>query len=158
MELVLLDVADAETAQLVLGLQRRAYRVEADLIGSDHIPPLHETLADLQASGETFLGAFLDGRLVGFVSWKLLPATLDLHRLAVDPACFRRGVGRALVRGALAAEPDAARAIVQTGSANEPAKRLYRTEGFREVSEHQPVPGLTVTTFERAAAQPARGL
>ena len=45
---------------------------------------------DLRLCGETFLGAFVDGRLAGFVSWKRDGDLLDLHRLAVDPAAAAR--------------------------------------------------------------------
>lgn len=146
---MLLDLADRATADEVLSLQRRAYRVEAELIGSDGIPPLRETLEELQASGETFLGAFVEGRLTGAVSWKLENGTLDLHRLVVDPSQFRGGIGTALVRAAFGAEPAAERAIVQTGVDNEPARRLYLREGFTERDEIEVAPGLRVTRFEK---------
>ena len=67
MELQRLDLTDRAVAGAVLAVQRRAYRVEADLVGFDAIPPLHETLADLQASTETFLAANVDGQLAGLV-------------------------------------------------------------------------------------------
>jgi ribosomal protein S18 acetylase RimI-like enzyme len=82
------------------------------------------------------------------VSWKVDGDTLDLHRLAVEPRFFRRGVGRALVQAAEAAEA-APRVVVQTGAANEPAKTLYRSEGFVEVGEREPAPGIRVTLFEK---------
>jgi ribosomal protein S18 acetylase RimI-like enzyme len=144
-----LDLADAGVAAVVLELQRRSYAVEARLIGSDRIPPLHESLEQLQACGETFLGAYVDERLAAVVSWKFDGATIDIHRLAVDPDSFRRGVGAALVRAALGSEPEARRAIVQTGAANEPAKELYRGEGFTEVGRREVLPGLWITQFER---------
>jgi GNAT superfamily N-acetyltransferase len=148
-ELRRLDATDPAVAAEILELQRRAYRIEADLIGSDGIPPLTESLEELQGSGETFLGAFVDGDLAGAVSWRLDGDTLDLHRLVVDPGRFRGGIGTALVRAALAAEPAARRAIVQTGAANEPAKRLYLREGFEELDEVEVGPGLWVTRFRR---------
>ena len=102
MKLSRLDLDDLETASALLELQRRAYRVEADLIGFDGIPPLHETLAELQQCGETFLGAMLDeGKLAGAVSWRFSERTIDIHRLVVDPDAFRRGTGSLLVRAAL---------------------------------------------------------
>ncbi len=134
-ELVPLDIADAETAGAVLALQRRSYRVEADLIGTEGIPPLFETLAELHACGESFLGAFVDGRLAGAISWRFSAGTIDIHRLVVDPDYFRRGLGTALVRGLLESEPAAALAIVQTGAKNEPAAALYLREGFEKVDE-----------------------
>jgi len=148
-QLTRLDVTTREVAEAVLELQRRAYRVEAELVGSDAIPPLHESLDELQASGETFLAAIVDGRLAGVVSWKRHGDTLDLHRLAVDPERFRAGIGRALVRAAEAAEAKARRVIVQTGAANEPAKALYRSEGFAQTGERQVAPGLSVALFEK---------
>jgi ribosomal protein S18 acetylase RimI-like enzyme len=148
-ELVLLDLSDRELATTVLDLQRRAYRVEADLIGSDGIPPLHETLEELEASSETFLGAYVEGELAGAISWRVESGTLDIHRLVVDPGRFRAGIGTALVRAALEAEPGAERLIVQTGAANEPAKRLYRREGFEELGDLEVAPGLSVTRFAR---------
>nr|MBA3333650.1 GNAT family N-acetyltransferase [Actinomycetota bacterium] len=42
MNAVSLDLSDAEVATALLELQRRAYEVEAALIGSRDIPPLTE--------------------------------------------------------------------------------------------------------------------
>lgn len=149
MKLERLDLADPAIASRVLELQRDAYRVEAELIGSDEIPALRESPADLQSSGETFLGAFLDGVLAGAISWRLDGDTIDLHRLVVDPRHFRRGIGVALVRAALAGEPAARRAIVQTGAANTPAGSLYLREGFERAGADEPVPGLRVARFTK---------
>ena len=151
-ELERVDVSEPEVAGRLLDLQRRAYGVEAELIGSDEIPPLRETVAELQACGETFLVARLDGVLAGAISWRVDDGTIDLHRLVVDPEHFRKGVGLALVRAALAAEPTARRAIVQTGASNEPAIALYRREGFEPDGEFEPVPGLRVARFAKRLA------
>ena len=144
-----IDLAQAGLAAQVLELQRKAYLVEAERIGDDRIPPLHESLEELQECGETFLGAFVGETLAGFVSWRRDGDTLDLHRLAVNPAFARRGIGRALVRAVQASER-APRVIVQTGAANEPAKALYRSEGFVAVGDVEVLPGLWVTRFEKS--------
>jgi ribosomal protein S18 acetylase RimI-like enzyme len=123
--------------------------VEAELIGTDAIPPLTETEEELRRCGERFLGAFLDDRLAGIVSWKFDGETVDVHRLAVDPEFFRRGIGVALVRAVGAAEPEAQRVIVQTGAGNDPAKALYRGEGFVEIGEREVGGGVRVSLFER---------
>ena len=149
MELVRLDLSDTGIATQLLTLQRRAYEVEAGLVGSNDIPPLRETLKELQSCGETFLGALVEGRVVGAISWRLLGETLDLHRLVVDPPHFRRRIGVTLVRAALAAEPSASRAIVQTGADNEPSKTLYLREGFEQTDEVEIVPGLRVARFSK---------
>jgi ribosomal protein S18 acetylase RimI-like enzyme len=134
---------------MVLELQLPSYRVEAELIGADTIPPLTETSEELRTCGENFFGAFADDCLAGVVSWKFDGETIDIHRLAVDPKFFRSGIGVALVRAVLLVEPDATRAIVQTGAANEPAKALYRGEGFVEIGERKVGDGIRVSLFER---------
>lgn len=149
-ELVRLDLSDPEIGARLLELQHNAYRVEADLVGSDDIPPLHETFEELVGSEEVFLGALVDGLVVGAVSWKILDGTLDIHRLFVDPSFFRGGIGASLVRAALAAEPTATSAVVQTGAANEPARTLYLGEGFEQVDEIEAAPGLHVARFTKS--------
>ena len=147
-ELVPIDITDRETAQAVLQLQRLAYRVEAELIGSDGIPPLSETLEELRTCGEEFLGALVEGQLVGAISWRFGADTIDIHRLVVHPAHFRRGIATALVRGTLESEPTAKRAIVQTGAQNAPAAALYQREGFEQIEEFE-VGGLRVSRFAK---------
>ena len=149
MHVVSLDLSDPEIATELLALQRRGYEVEAALIGSRDIPPLEETLDELQGAREIFLGVLVQGRIVGAVSYRLLGDTIDLHRLVVDPTHFRGRIGTTLVRAALAAEPSAVRAIVQTGASNKPAKALYLREGFEQTDELEVVPGLHVARFSK---------
>ena len=83
------------------------------------------------------------------MSWKLDGETIDIHRLIVDPAHFRRGIGTTLIRAAVAANPGASRAIVQTGAANEPAAALYLREGFVLTGTEEPVAGLRVAQLAK---------
>lgn len=147
--MVRLDPSDDSTARVLLELQRRAYRVEAALLGRDDIPALHEDLDTLRRCGEEFLGWREVGRLAAAISWKAVGDTLDIHRLVVEPAHFRRGLGRTLVRAVLGL-PGFARVIVSTGAANLPARRLYESEGFRESALVEVRPGLEVVRFARA--------
>jgi ribosomal protein S18 acetylase RimI-like enzyme len=146
-----LDLSDPATAGEVLELQRAAYRIEAQLIGFDGMPPLHETLEELVACGETFLGCRLDGRLVGAVSYRRAGDLVDVHRLVVAPAAFRCGIGSALVRQLELAERGVSRIVVQTGSRNEPALALYAGLGFSAVGSREVAPGIEVTLLERVA-------
>lgn len=123
--------------------------MEAELVGSDAIPPLHETLAELQACGETFLGTLVEDELAGAISWRLEDGVVDIHRLIVDSRHSRQGIGRALVRAAIAAEPEAVCAIVQTGAENAPACALYLREGFEHVDDIEVAGGLRVSRFRK---------
>lgn len=149
LEIRALDVAEPEVAREVLAVQRAAYAIEAELIGFPDLPMLHETLDELRASKESFLGAYKGGRLVGVVSWDVLEdGTVDVFRLVVDPAVHRRGVASLLLESLAAWEPTS-RTIVSTGSANAPALALYARHGFVRVAEREVAPGVRLTDLER---------
>jgi ribosomal protein S18 acetylase RimI-like enzyme len=139
-EVAPLDLADDVTLHRLVAVQRAGYRVEADLIGALSLPPLHETPAQLRTSGETFLGAYLDGELAGAISYKRDGETVDIHRLVVHPGAFRRGLATKLLDALEAREADARHWTVGTGRDNAPARALYQRRGFR-ATEERIVPG-----------------
>lgn len=57
----------------------------------------------------------------------------ELTWLYVDPACYRQGIGRRLVRAAVAQSPQPLSLDVLVG--NEAALALYLSEGFRVVRQ-----------------------
>jgi ribosomal protein S18 acetylase RimI-like enzyme len=144
-----LDLADPSDTHALIRVQRAAYAVEAELIGSTAIPALHESADDLEASGETVLGREVGGRLVAAVGYRRTGDELDLCRLVVDPAAFRAGHARALLDAVDAAEAGVRRTTVSTGRVNEPALRLYAQRGFRRIGEREVVPGLWIAELER---------
>jgi ribosomal protein S18 acetylase RimI-like enzyme len=144
-----IDIALQPEALRVLELQRVSYQIEADLIGSSLIPPLRETLEELQSCGEIFQGWFEGDRLLGFISHKLEEHILDIHRVAVHPDGFRRGIARQLLKFVLNLERGATKAIVQTGSLNVPACKLYLSFGFEILERKEVVPGLELTLFSK---------
>lgn len=144
-----LDITDPRIAAEVLAVQRASYAVEAELIGSTAIPPLHETLEELRTRPESFLGIRDDEGLAAFVAWeRLADGTLDICRLAVAPWAFRRGHASALLDALDEREP-AEHAVVSTGTANTPALILYKRRGFVELDTIEVAPGLKITNLER---------
>jgi ribosomal protein S18 acetylase RimI-like enzyme len=143
-----LDLAKGTIAQRVLEIQHRAYRIEADLIGFDGIPPLDETLDDLRESEETFIGYFVDDMLAGVLSYEIVDETLDIGRLVVHPAYFRQGIGKALVEYVESIE-GIQKLIVSTGALNTPARQLYERLGYRLVEEVPLMEGLTIARYEK---------
>jgi ribosomal protein S18 acetylase RimI-like enzyme len=144
-----LDLRDVPTLEALVALQRASYRVEADILGARTLPALTEPPRRLRASGESFLGALEGGRLVGAVSWKRAGGVVDIHRLVVHPDCFRRGIAGALLDALAEREADAERAIVATGAANAPARRLYERHGFTPVGERLASGAIPIVTYER---------
>lgn len=133
------------TARAIQSIQRPAYRIEAELMGFDAIPHITETIEEIQHSTEVFLG-YQDPYLKGFISYKEEDGVIDIYRLVVDPLQFRQGIARKLV-GHLLDSHKTQDVIVSTGTANEPARKLYESFGFREEERFEVAPGVTCTQF-----------
>jgi signal peptidase II len=136
-----------QEAPVLLLLQQTAYQTEADLIGFQGIPALHETLDELQGSQETFYGAYQENQLLAAVSYKLEDGVLDIHRLVVSPSHFRQGLARRLLEYLLA-QVQYQKVTVQTGSANAPALALYQSLGFVVSQTMDLTPELNVSRLE----------
>ncbi len=143
-----LDLRQPGVAERVLEIQRLAYQVEADLIGFDGIPPLHESLAELKARQLRWLGVRAGGDIVAALGYTVDDTVCDIDRLVVDPAHFGQGHGSALVAALL----DFPRITVSTGTANVPARRLYEKLGFQPLGETEIAPGVTVMRYARDEA------
>jgi len=141
--------SDRAVARRVLEIQHAAYAVEASLVGYDTIPPLHETLAELQSQPLIFLGVSCDRTLAGVLGYRRQGDTVDIDRLAVHPTFFRRGLATKLLRELLARERDASQVTASTGFGNHPAINVYERFGFRVVGDDEPVPGVRIVLLQR---------
>lgn len=133
------------TAKEIQWVQKRAYQVEAELIGFDGIPQLNESILEIQNADETFIGYF-NGELSGLIAYKVEGQLVDIHRLAVSPAHFRRGIARQLVEHVLADFPESD-FMVSTGTLNAPARKLYEQYGFELTESFEPVPGVSCVKY-----------
>jgi len=102
---ILLDATDRAVAAELVALQRASYAVEAELIGSDQIPGLRESVEELVTAGLVWLGVLEGGRLAAALAYARLAGAADVDRLVVAPWAFRRGYGRALVTQLIELEP-----------------------------------------------------
>ncbi|PJJ71784.1 ribosomal protein S18 acetylase RimI-like enzyme [Diaminobutyricimonas aerilata] len=153
---------DDALAERLLAVQHAAYRVEAELIGSNAIPALHEDVRALQSAPLSWLVAVepavgaaagamagdVPGEVAGAVAWSVGDDGWDIDRLVVDPAFFRRGVGRALVSAVLERAGDGP-VTVMTGRDNAPARALYDSLGFRHLGDVEVEPGVHLARFAR---------
>lgn len=127
-------IADAIHAVLI-----SAYSQEAALLGARDFPPLKPTVKEIRSSPTRFMGAQIDGAIVGVVEIEVnkSPETVRISSLVVAPEHQRRGIGTSLAEAALASYPGAA-VKVSTGARNAPALELYAKLGFT-VCEHRSV-------------------
>ncbi|WP_214627819.1 GNAT family N-acetyltransferase [Paenibacillus agaridevorans] len=143
-----LEHGNSTIAAAILDVQLPAYRIEAELLGFDGIPALRDTVADIMACNETFVG-YRDGEnLLGLIAYEKSGPELDICRLVVHPSAFRRGIATKLLEHVLEREaPD--RATVSTGKENGPAIALYKRFGFTEKREIEVAPGFFISSLVR---------
>nr|WP_310789098.1 GNAT family N-acetyltransferase [uncultured Alistipes sp.] len=96
-----IERAERNDLQQILDLQYLAYRSEAELLNDFRIPPLLQTLQELQAEFET--GVMLKaidgcrGRIVGSVRGHTDGRTLFIGKLIVGHQQRRKGIGTELL-------------------------------------------------------------
>ena len=133
----------------VLTLQKSSYAIEAEIIKSINIPLLKETIENLLKCDEEFYGYFIDKKLVGLVSYKVVGEVLDIHRLAVHPQYFKRGIAKELIEYVENTVTDVKKEIVSTGKDNYPAIKLYEKSGFKPVTDRIAAKGIVITELEK---------
>jgi ribosomal-protein-alanine N-acetyltransferase len=97
-----------------------------------------QCLGMLALPGVWFTLAWIDGEPVGFALARAVLDESELLLLAIHPKRRRRGIGRALLRSAIAdARSRGATMMHLEVRANNDAVALYRNEGFRKIGERR---------------------
>ncbi|PQP84889.1 histone acetyltransferase [Paenibacillus sp. PCH8] len=151
MNIQALSLSDLETLGQLWRLQHVAYRLEAEIIGFQEIPPLMDTMETLRVCGESFYGCIhVDGELIGAVAVaEEEKNTLTITRMMVHPDHFRKGIAASLMTYVLEQHANYPRYIVSTGTLNQPAVNLYTQFGFKPVEVTSIAPGVELTTFHK---------
>lgn len=129
-----INLNERSIVEQIYQLQKKAYRVEAELIQFYSIPPLVETIEQLSSVEESFYGYIVAGELKGAISVTVNENQVEICRLMVDPSCFRKGVGRHLLQHIENVYLRIRQFSVTTGVKNTPAVQLYESEGYRQQS------------------------
>ena len=124
--------ANKSEAHIILELQKLAYQSEAALYQDWSIPPLVQTLSELEAEFEHYkiLVAVIDQQIVGSVRGYVDQETGHLGRLIVNPDFQKRGIGAQLLKKI---EKDMAASSYElfTGHKSIDNLRLYEKLGYR---------------------------
>ena len=136
-EIEISPISDSDAGE-VLTVQRAAFVSEAAIYGSVDMPPLTQTLSELEAElrSESGFTARIDGRLVGAIRFVERDDLLLIGRIAIAPDMQGEGIGRMLLEAAEEAS-SADVAELFTGSLSEANLRLYESCGY---AEHERVP------------------
>ena len=149
-----IERAQPEDAPVILALQRLAYQSEAARYNDWSIPPLKQSLADLQAE---FAHAILlkavsdDGRLLGSIRARLRGDVCAVGRLIVHPDAQRQGIGSRLLAAIEAYFPNARCFELFTGSQSLDNLRLYERAGYRVTRSEALSAAVSITYLEKPA-------
>ena len=138
----------------ILNLQRLAYQSEAILLNNFSIPPLLQTLEEVQqefAHG-VILKAVIDGQIIGSIRGYIQDGTLHIGKLIVHTDFRGRGIGTHLLQAIEDACPDC-RYELFTSAKSEKNIRLYERQGYCRFAEQQVNPELRFIYLEKAKAQ-----
>ena len=126
---------------------KSAYRIEAELLGVDSLPPLERSKDDLSVCGNAFIGYLSNGELCGVLEIESLNdgTAQVIASLAVAPKRFREGIGKSLVQYVLG--NGKTRISVTTGAKNEPAIRLYSDLGLELTRRFRTPDGIAMVEF-----------
>ncbi|MCL4501369.1 MAG: GNAT family N-acetyltransferase [Deltaproteobacteria bacterium] len=158
---IIICAASLADVTAILALQKLAYQSEARLYDDFSIPPLLQTLEELQQefTHKTVLKATRGPIIIGSVRGFQQNGTCFLERLIVHPDHQSRGLGSALVRRLEGAFPEARRAELFTGHKSERNIRLYERLGYRIFRQEPVTANLSFVFMEKnlGTFEPPRG-
>lgn len=143
---IVIEKATVEDAAAILELQQQAYQEEAKIYNDYSIPPLRQTLAEIQADFEQqlFLKAVAINpdkqipKIIGSVRAYIKEGTCYVGRLIVDPAWQNKGIGSRLMQEIEQSFEQVNRFELFTGYKSERNLYLYQKLGYR-VFKNRPV-------------------
>lgn len=148
--------AHIQDAPAILALQRRAFQREAELYGTADIPPLAQSLPELEAELAACVALVArdveGGPILGAVRASQRGGAVAIGRLMVEPGAQGRGIGTRLLAAIEAQFPQARRFTLFTGQRSHANIRLYQRCGYR-ITHEQPVDAaLTLVHMEKLPA------
>jgi len=151
-ENIVITRASVVDAAAILKLQKLAYLSEAAIYNDYSIPPLTQTLSEIQSDFSEYLilKAMIDSVIIGSVRGQSNEeGDCYVARLMVRTDYQKQGIGTRLM-GALEAEfPRVKRFILGTGHRSESNLRLYKKLGYRQYSSERLNDKVTIVHLEK---------
>lgn len=139
---------DIEISKKIFFVFQASYSIEAKLLNATNFPPLKRPLENYIISNTEFFGYFKNHDLAGVIEIDHNNNFTHINSLVVDPKFFRQGIARKLMEFVFNTF-DSNLFIVETGLENEPATKLYKNFGFKEVKQWDTNHGVRKIKFER---------
>ncbi len=146
-----IDLAQLTDAPQILALQKLAYLSEAEINQDYTIPPLTQTLEEIEHEfqTQTVLKTIRDGRIIGSVRAYLREGTCYIGRLIVHPDFQNQGIGAKLLREIEERFAQAKRYELFTGEKSERNLYFYQKWGYRIFRQEKLTDKITVVFLEK---------
>ena len=148
-----IDLADIKDAEEILYLQKLAYQSEAAIYNDYSIPPLTETIEEIQEDfyNKIFLKTTSGNKIIGSVRAYSDGHSCFLERLIVHPEWRGKGIGTELMKAIEARFVDVRRYELFTGIKSEGNIRLYKRLGYIPFKENVLNISVTLIYMEKTA-------
>ena len=148
-----MDIIKANINDLpaILDIQYLAYQSEAELYNDYGIPPLTQTLSELEEESKTslILKALLNEEIVGSVRAYSSEGTCYIGRLIVHPSHQGKGIGKRLLSEAESNFSMASRYELFTGTRSKNNLMLYEKCGYHQFKEDELVEDVTIAFLQK---------
>ena len=148
-----MNISRAEQGDLsrILAIQKEAYLSEAAIYDDNSLPPLTQSIEEIESEFESkvFLKVEIRDVIVGSVRAHLSGNTCLIGRLIVDTGYQRQGIGSALLIRCESIFEAANRFELFTGTKSAGNIRLYERHGYVAFKEDRISPRLTLLYMEK---------
>jgi len=147
-----IEPATIDDAGEILQLQKLAYLSEAEIIDDYTIPPLHQTMDEIESEfgRQVFFKVEVNGKIIGSVRCYLDDGTCYVGKLIVHPDYQNRGLGTRLLRAAEHQFPETERYELFTGEKSVKNLHIYGRSGYRIFRKQEVSERLTLVFLEKA--------
>ncbi|MNZ58880.1 putative acetyltransferase [compost metagenome] len=155
---MIIHITLAEKADLeqLLQLQYLSYQSEAEIYDDYTIPPLKQTITELEEEFKVqmILKAVIDNRLVGSVRAYMEEGICKIGKLIVHPDYQNRGIGSQLMNEIELRFTRCDKFELFTGEKSLRNIYLYNKLGYRQTGELRVSPQLTIIYMEKNQSKP----
>jgi ribosomal protein S18 acetylase RimI-like enzyme len=146
-----IELAVADDAPAILELQKVCYQSEESLHDDYFIPPLRQTLENLQAEfdNKIILKAVESGRIIGSVHSYAKEDVCYIERLIIHPNSQKKGIGKKLLGSVESIFLSARRFQLITESKSIKNIALYNSMGYRSLREEPLSDRVTLLYMEK---------
>ena len=142
----------------ILSLQKLAYQSEAEIYNDFNIPPLNQSLEEIEDefNDKTFLKAVIGGKIIGSVRAFVEQGTCYIGRLIVHPYFQNQGIGTKMMNETERFFKNYKRFEIFTGHKSKRNIYLYQKLGYRIFMTEKITDNLELVYLEKISATTAR--